>query len=292
MNRLVHSYSKFLSAVTLVLIIAGGLVTSTESGLSVPDWPLSYGQFFPPMVGGIRFEHTHRLIAGIVGILTFVLLGLLLKNEGRGWVKCLGAAAALAVVLQAILGGLTVIYLLPTPVSVAHACLGQTFFSLVVSLVLFTSKEWATAPKIASENSESLKRLLATTFFFVCLQLIAGSVVRHAHGRTLNLHALLAFLIAIHVLFILVRILRDADLQPLVNHVLLLTGLVTLQVFSGGGAYLLTLVIEKAAYPRTSEVLITTAHQSIGAVILATTLLLMLRSFRLLKPTELRTSHE
>lgn len=283
---MVHNYSKFLTAATLLLIVAGGLVTSTESGLSVPDWPLSYGQFFPPMIGGIRFEHTHRVIAGIVGILTFILTALILKKERRVWVQWLGVTASLAIVLQAVLGGLTVIYLLPTWISVVHACLGQTFFTLLATIALFTSQEWSTAPKIRSENSGSLKRLLVTTVIFIYFQLIAGALVRHTGGQALNIHVILAFLIVIHILFILIRILRDDDLKKLVNHSLFLASLATAQIFLGVGSYILTLVIEKASYPRTSEVLITTAHQSVGAMILATTLLLMLRSYRLLEPKE------
>ncbi len=259
-------------------------MTSTESGLSVPDWPLSYGQFFPPMVGGIRFEHTHRVIAGAVGLLTFIFLGLLLKNERRGWVKWLGAVLAVSVVLQAVLGGVTVIYLLPTAVSVAHACLAQVFFALVACLMLFTSSEWKNPTQIVSENSRPLKSLLATTELFVFFQLVAGAIVRHTHGQALATHVILAFLIAIHALFIVVRILKDSALIPFLNHALFLASLVTAQVFLGAGSYILALVIEKAAYPRTSEVLITTAHQSIGALILATTTILMLRSFRILKP--------
>ena len=238
------------------------------------------------MVGGIRFEHTHRVIAGIVGILTFVLLGLLLRLEKRGWVKGLGTTAVLVVILQALLGGLTVIYLLPKPISIAHASLGQTFFALVASLVLFTSKEWLTAPKILSENSKSLKRLLSVTMLFIYFQLIAGSVVRHTGGQGLNFHVVLAFLVVLHILFILVRILRDPALKKFVNHTLFLASLATVQIFLGVGSYILKLLIEKAPYPRTSEVLITTAHQSAGALILAATLLLTLRSFRLLESKE------
>ena len=114
-------FARLTAAMTFVLLIAGGLVTSTDSGLSVPDWPLSYGGLFPPMVGGIRYEHTHRLIAGTVAILIFVLAARLRRRESRRWVRGLGDAAATAVLAQALLGGLTVIWLLPPAVSVAHA---------------------------------------------------------------------------------------------------------------------------------------------------------------------------
>ena len=139
--------AKTLFAATFLLLIAGGLVTSTESGLSVPDWPTTYGQnmfTFPPShwVGGILFEHSHRLIAATVGILTVGLAVWILIADGRRWMRVLGGVAVFAVVLQGVLGGLTVKYLLPTPISVAHACLAQTFFCLTFALAIFTSESW------------------------------------------------------------------------------------------------------------------------------------------------------
>src|SRR3989338_3837872 len=123
-------FSKWVCGATLFLIFVGGLVTSTGSGLSVPDWPLSYGTLFPPMVGGIRFEHTHRLIAGFVGLLTLALAVWSSRREPRRSLRRLGWIALAAVVAQAVLGGITVLQQLPLPVSVAHACLGQLFFCL------------------------------------------------------------------------------------------------------------------------------------------------------------------
>ena len=127
-------FTRILVVTTFLLLIAGGLVTSTGSGLAVPDWPLSYGRLMPPMVGGILFEHGHRMIAATIGLLTLVLTLVILGREPRRWVRGLALAAFGAVVLQGILGGLTVLWRLPTSVSVAHACLGQTFFVLVTLL--------------------------------------------------------------------------------------------------------------------------------------------------------------
>ena len=126
--------SRLLVAATFLLLIAGGLVTSTGSGLAVPDWPLSYGQWMPPMVGGILYEHGHRMIAATVGLLTLILTLWIGFSEKRRWVRLLAIAAFAAVVLQGILGGLTVLWQLPAAVSVAHAMLGQTFFVLVALL--------------------------------------------------------------------------------------------------------------------------------------------------------------
>lgn len=176
-----HRFAAAAAAATLVLIAAGGLVTSTESGLSVPDWPTTYGwnMFTFPVskwVGGIRFEHSHRLIAATVGMMTVVLAVWLQLREARRWVRRLGWGALAVVVAQGILGGLTVRFLLPTPVSVAHACLAQTFLCLVVTLALVTSPRWkAGEPASASP----LSRAAAVTAGLVFVQLIAGAVMRH-----------------------------------------------------------------------------------------------------------------
>src|SRR3990167_2457625 len=127
---MLRRYAQFTAIATFVLLIAGGLVTSTDSGLAVPDWPLSYGMWFPPMVGGIFYEHGHRMIAGVVGLMILGLAAWLWMRETRRWVRVLGYSAAGAVVLQALLGGLTVLLLLPPSVSIAHACLGQGVFVL------------------------------------------------------------------------------------------------------------------------------------------------------------------
>jgi len=259
---------------TFLLIVAGGLVTSTGSGLSVPDWPLSYGQMFPPMIGGIRFEHTHRLIAGFVGCLTLILAISLYLEEKRIWVKWLGLTALLAVVAQAVLGGLTVIYLLPTTISILHACLAQTFFSLLAALCLFTSQEWKNDAVYPCQNASSIQRLFVTTTIFIYLQLIAGAIVRHTKGGGLYYHLTLAALIAMHLIFILVKIakenkIRDKFLTP----VIFLLSLLILQILLGAGVFVLPL----------SRILVTTAHQVNGALILASAVVLSLRSFRSLR---------
>ena len=115
-----HRFAVATVAATLALIFIGGLVTSTGSGLSVPDWPLSYGMLMPPMVGGVFYEHGHRMAATAVGFLTLVLAVWTARAEPRPGVRRLAWAALAAVITQGVLGGLTVIYLLPTPVSVAH----------------------------------------------------------------------------------------------------------------------------------------------------------------------------
>ena len=134
-NAGLHRFAVFTACCTAFLIFVGGLVTSTESGLSVPDWPTTYGwnMFtfpFSKWVGGIFYEHSHRMVASFVGVLTIILTVWTWLREERAWVRWLSAAALGAVILQGVLGGLTVIFLLPAPISTLHACLAQTFFCL------------------------------------------------------------------------------------------------------------------------------------------------------------------
>ncbi len=181
-----HRFALFTACATFLLIIAGGLVTSTQSGLSVPDWPNTYGHFmfaYPldQMVGGIFFEHSHRMIASVVGLLTVLLALWLWRREERPWVRNLGFAAVGIVMLQGLLGGLTVLFLLPTAISVSHATLAQTFFAIVVALALFTSPWWrGELPRlIERDRSISVTRLCMIATGAVYLQLILGALMRH-----------------------------------------------------------------------------------------------------------------
>ena len=180
-----HRYAKFVSAATVLLIVAGGLVTSTGSGLAVPDWPTSYGwnMFTFPMqhmVGGIFYEHGHRLIASGVGFLTIILALWVWKAEPRRWMRVLGFTALAAVCVQGLLGGITVLYFLPTAVSTAHAGLAQIFFCLTIAIALFTSRGWAGAgtrlpSTIACCGSSRRQRPPSS----IC-RFIVGATMRHS----------------------------------------------------------------------------------------------------------------
>ncbi len=181
-----HRYAKLVSAATVLLIVAGGLVTSTGSGLAVPDWPTSYGwnMFTFPMkhmVGGIFYEHGHRLIASGVGFLTIVLAFWIWRAERRRWMRMLGLTALGSVCLQGALGGITVLYFLPTAVSTAHAGLAQIFFCMTVAIALFTSPGW-TAPKYSPVDDHLLRLVATTTTAFIYLQIIVGATMRHSEA--------------------------------------------------------------------------------------------------------------
>ncbi|RIK69249.1 MAG: cytochrome oxidase biogenesis protein CtaA [Planctomycetota bacterium] len=184
-----HRFAAIVAVATWLLIIAGGMVTSTGSGLSVPDWPTTYGHNmftypYSKWVGGIFYEHGHRLIASSVGFLTIILCIWLQLKERRRWLRSLGIVALVAVIIQGILGGLTVRFLLPTPISVAHACLAQAFFCTVVSIAVFTSPRWISQrPSGAGAGSGlSTRNLGILVIGVVFVQLILGAIMRHTES--------------------------------------------------------------------------------------------------------------
>lgn len=181
-HPLVRLTTRFVAVAVFVLLVAGALVTSTGSGLAVPDWPLSYGKVMPPMVGGIRFEHGHRLIAAAVSTLVGIQVAVLLFLERRKSVRLLGVLAFVAILLQAVLGGLTVIFQLPPAVSSAHAGLAEIVFALVATIALMTSDVWPALGTARLERADELARafrlaLAATGMTFA--QILLGAVMRH-----------------------------------------------------------------------------------------------------------------
>ncbi len=173
-------FSKILVASVVLLIFAGGMVTSTGSGLAVPDWPLSYGMLFPPMVGGVLYEHGHRMIASVIGLFTLILAVWTALTETRSWVRKLAFLALGAVIAQGILGGVTVLFFLPKPISISHAVLAQTFFCLVIFYAYSQSLERArrveAADSLASCSQKRSAVLLAIVIYF---QLLLGAIMRH-----------------------------------------------------------------------------------------------------------------
>ena len=255
-------FARLTAAATFLLLIAGGLVTSTGSGLAVPDWPLSYGKFFPPMVGGIFFEHGHRMIAGVVAILIAILAITLRRREPRRWVRRLGYAAVLGVVMQALLGGLTVLLLLPAPISIAHACLGQTVFCLIVSIALVTSRAWDAIPSASLPDARLFARCLTLTVLLFA-QLILGAIIRHA-GRAVLSHIIGAGVILGMTGMLWWRLRSQPGSAGLVRRLAgTMVGLVLVQMTLG----MLTLWSGQ-------RVALATAHVAVGAVLLASSCVL------------------
>jgi cytochrome c oxidase assembly protein subunit 15 len=289
-----HRLAVFTAASTLVLLFVGGLVTSTGSGLAVPDWPLSFGQVFPPMVGGVLFEHGHRLVASAVGCLTLVLALWTVLREPRPSVRALALLALFAVILQGVLGGVTVLYKLPLAVSVTHACLAQIFFCLTVTLAVVTGHDWQT-PRTPQPSTiqPALPLLAALTTGLIGCQLVLGALMRHmgaglaipdfplAFGRLLPplvtphitvhfAHRVGALVVSGAVAWTVTRVLRRHPDPTLRRPALIAAGLVVFQVSLGA----LTIWSQRAVIP-------TTAHVAVGASLLATCLVLTLRASRL-----------
>ncbi len=293
-----HRYAKFVSAATVLLIVAGGLVTSTGSGLAVPDWPTSYGwnMFTFPMkhmVGGIFYEHGHRLIASGVGFFTIILALWIWRAEPRRWMRMLGFTALAAVCVQGLLGGITVLYFLPTAVSTAHAGLAQIFFCLTIAIALFTSPGW-TAPAHDPVDDHMLRVVATTTTACIYFQIIAGATMRHSDAGLAIPDFPLVFggllppqwtpQIAIHYAHRVGALLVTLAIAATAGHVwyhhsrraelrrpaLALAGLVLAQITLGA------FVIWSQ-----KNVAINTAHVAVGALTLATSLVLTLRSHRI-----------
>jgi len=297
-------FAALVAASTAALIFAGGLVTSTGSGLSVPDWPNTYGWLmwtFPlsKMVGGIFYEHLHRLIASTVGFLIVVLAIWLYRAEARPWVRRLGYLALAAVITQGILGGITVLWYLPDAISIAHASLAQIVFCLTTTIALVTSHGWQQGyePRIADRGCRipaedaTLERIAVITTIAIYVQIVVGATMRHtgaglaipdfplAFGHLIPTHwdakiaihfshragaAVVMLLIAAtsgHVFY------HHRRSRELARPAILLLMLVALQVTLGA----LTVLSQK-------QFIINSLHVVNGALVLVTSLVLTLRA--------------
>jgi cytochrome c oxidase assembly protein subunit 15 len=284
-DRWLHRYATFVALATFLLIIAGALVTSNDAGLSVPDWPTSFGSFrMPRMVGGVKFEHGHRMIAGTVVILTVILAVWLWKREERRWVQRLGGIAVLTILAQALLGGITVLYYLPVDISVAHACLAQLFFCIMVSIALFTKSDWhSDRPKLEDASTPSLRHLSIATTISVFVQLMLGAAFRH-HGFRIMAHVLVAAVVTIMVFWLLVRVLSGFHNEPrLQRPALFVAGLLVIQIGLGIGSYFAVIRSQNAPQPLPAVVAVTTTHLAVGALLLASCLVLTLAVHRLVR---------
>jgi len=282
-----HRFALLTAGATLPLLFLGGLVTSKVAGLAVPDWPTTFGHnmfLFPwsGMIGDIFYEHSHRLFASGVGLLTILLALSLWLDERRRWLRWLGVAALALVVAQGVLGGLRVVWLEQT-LAIVHGCLAQAFFGLAVSLALFTSTEWVEEPRVIElPDAARLRRLCVVTTALIYVQGVFGAVLRFS-GSGLWLHLLFAALVAVHVAFVSRRILRwHTQERKFVLPALLLAGLAIAQLFLGLGSYLAKFTALGAAIPGVATVMLRTAHVVTGALLLGTGLVLTLRCYRIL----------
>jgi cytochrome c oxidase assembly protein subunit 15 len=301
---MLHRFSRFLVACTVLLILAGSLVTSHDAGLSVPDWPTSYGWnmfTFPPSmwVANILYEHGHRLIASTVGLFTIVMAVWLWIAEPRRWLRWFGVATLGSVVAQGLLGGLTVLFFLPAAISTAHAGLAEIFFCMTVAIAVFTSPEWMAGdggPTNISEDrpeGRSLRVLATTATVLIYTQILVGATMRHT-GAGLAIpdfplmfghvipdhwsaaiaihftHRVGALIVTLFILTLFVHVRsRYRDRRELLRPAMFIVGLVALQVTLGA----LTVLSRRDPWSNSF-------HVVCGALVLTTSLLVTLRSWR------------
>ena len=307
---MLHRFTQFLAGCTVLLILAGSLVTSHDAGLSVPDWPTSYGWnmfTFPPSmwVANILYEHGHRLVASAVGFLTIVLAVWTWRVESRAWVRWFAVAALGAVVAQGLLGGLTVRFFLPPPVSIAHAGLAEIFFCMTVAMAQFTAPSWTARASTTSARADretsppepvearTLRRLATALTAVVYTQILIGATMRHT-GAGLAIpdfplmfggivpdhwsaaiaihfaHRVGALIVAALVVTLALYVrLHHRGRTGLTRPAMLLVALVAVQITLGA----LTVLSRRDPW-------INSVHVVVGALVLADSLVLALRTWR------------
>jgi len=293
MSKGVHRFALLVACATFFLIMAGASVTSHDAGLATSDWPLSNGQFFPKMVGNLFWEHGHRMVATAVGFLTIVLAVYLQLRERRTWVKRLGWIALVGVVAQGLLGGLTVKMNLPLAVSAAHATLAQLFFLITVSLAVFTSRSWmAPAPSVTEDGeSVSIRALCIVALAVILTQLVLGATLRHSAtwDQDLPTGLLLAHVGGAIVVTLVLGatvatvMLRHRSEKYLTRPALTAAVLLFVQLLLGLAAYITRAASPFDPQPLNPMVAVTVAHVACGALVFATTIVLTLRVFRILR---------
>ena len=291
MNRGLNRFAIFVACATFFLIIAGALVTSNDAGLATPDWPLSDGQVFPKMVGNLFWEHGHRMVATTVGMLTIVLTIYILLKEKRPWVRKLGMFALLAVIAQGLLGGLTVKLMLPLAVSSAHATLAQLFFCTTVSLAVFTSRSWIEAKPLVEEKGNLPLRYLCTgALVTIFLQLILGATLRHSAtwDQRPPVELILAHIggaVAVTLMLgaaSLSVLRRHPESRFLTRPAIIALTLLVIQLTLGIAAYMTRLASPSDPQPLNPMIAITVAHVACGALVFVSTIVLTLRTYRVL----------
>jgi cytochrome c oxidase assembly protein subunit 15 len=284
-NRGLHRLAVVLACWTFLLIIAGALVTSNDAGLSVPDWPTSFGSWYkiPKLVGGVKFEHTHRMVAQGAGLLTILLAVWTWRAEKRRWMRLLGIAALGTVIAQGVLGGLTVLFYLPPTVSSAHAALAQTFFCIAVAMALFTGQKWvAEQPRVEFDpRRPSLFTLTLLSIFVLYVQLILGAMFRH-HGLSWWPHLANAVVVSFVLAWTAVRALSVyAEIEAVRRPAILMLWLMIAQLCLGFTAFLTRVAWGRdAVQPEGPMVVSTVAHVAVGALLLAAAVILAIQVWR------------
>jgi cytochrome c oxidase assembly protein subunit 15 len=284
-NRFHHAFAVFTASATLVVITAGALVTSNDAGLSVPDWPTSFGYLIkvPRFVGGVRYEWSHRMLAGSLVTLTLGIAIWTLIVERRRWMRWLAVGAFCTVIAQAILGGLTVLFFQPPAVSSAHATVAQTFFCIAVIIAVFTGQKWIEEPPRVEfdQRRPSLFTLTLLSIFVLYVQLILGAMFRH-HGMSWWPHVAHAAVVAFVLAWTAIRALTVyPQIEAVRRPAILMLSLLIAQLCLGFAAFLTRVAWGRdAVQPELPMVVSTVTHVAVGAMLLATTVILAIQVWR------------
>jgi heme a synthase len=284
-HRGLHQFAIFTSCVALLLIVAGALVTSNDAGLSVPDWPTTFGSIYkmPHMVGGVMYEHGHRMLAEFVGLLTIILAVWTWRAEKRLWLRCLGVAALGTVIMQGILGGITVLFYLPPAISSAHAAMAQTFFCIAVAIAVFTGRRWVEEqPRVELDTRRpSLFTLTLLSIFVLYVQLILGAMFRH-RGLGWWPHVVHAGVVAIVLSWTAIRAISVyPHVEGVKRPAITMLSLMVSQLCLGFLAFITRVMWgHDAAQPESPMIVSTVVHVAVGALLLATTVVLAIQVWR------------
>ena len=287
-NRKLFWFAISVAFLTLVLLGAGGLVTSNEAGDSVPDWPMSFGRWIigsDQFVANVRYEYSHRVIAGAVGITTFILAVVAWRSEKRQWVRRLAWIAFAGVVAQALIGGARVLFpAYKAAIAIPHALIAQSFFGLLVALAVFSSRSWVMRRTEESDASPPLRTITSATVAAVLVQLVLGAGFRHQAFGIIP-HILGAVVVTALVIWTVTTVLRRHGIDLFLSRpALIALLLLVIQVGLGIGAYLARLASKNDPMPMEPMVTLTVAHLVVGALTLATMLVLTLRCYRAFAP--------
>lgn len=281
----IHKYAIFVVCWTAGLLTAGALVTSNDAALAVSDWPTSFGSFFPPLrllTGGALVEHTHRVLAAILGIWIIIMAVLLARYEERPWLKKFGYAAVAGVIFQGILGGLTVLQLLHYWLPVMHAVTAELMFAILVSIAFFTSHWYMQdLPQYADSNSPSIHSIVTFNAFLIFLQVLAGAGFRH-HYISYVPHVFGSLIVLVSVIWTAGALRRRfPEVTALTRARVFLHALVGLQILLGLGSLWSRLTTADAPQPMPVMISFTVIHTVIGAFLFATSVVTVLLCYRL-----------
>jgi len=278
----VHRFAIFVVCWTILLLIAGALVTSNEAALSVPDWPLSYGTLTPPMVGGIRYEHSHRVIAGVLGLLSIVLAVWVWAKDDRRWLRWFSVIAVAGIAAQAVLGGEVVRQLVHYWLPVVHACFAQIVFAALLSIAVFTSRWWiADQPQVEDTGSPSIHSLAIANAVVIYLQVILGAGFRHKEIPVWP-HMVGALIVLGMVIWLAAVLSRRFEKSAAISKTrILLHAILGTQLLLGLGAYWSRVTTADAPQPMPLMVTLTVLHTVVGAILFGVSVLIVLLCYRL-----------